>query len=213
MLLKCEEVLEKLEPINKTNVPQPSSSSQPIQTNLMNTSSKDYNICGVLMDTIMTHYKKPNFNHTLQRTIGPAVAAITNNMEYSYKNTNVNDDQVKESDEGIPHIVQGEIARLDSKFYVELDQLQHLKNKTIHFVCRIDEFDLPCVPPISIKVPLDYPDTPPTCFIDKDEYSSTKFFQDTYRIFNMNLERLPNSYTITTLLDRWELSIREALSL
>lgn len=159
------------------------------------------NVCAPLLETIQANYKKPNFNHTLQRTIGPAVAAITNNSyEYSYKRT---PDENLSAEEEIPHTVQGEIAKLDAKFYIELDPLQHPQSKTIHMICKIDDVDLPCVPPIAIKVPMDYPSLPPRCYIDKQEYNSSKFLQDIYRIFNNNLEKLPNLYSITTLLDRW----------
>lgn len=178
------------------------------KTNLVSTSTPiktftvgpNVNVCAPLMEAIQNNYRKPNFNHTLQRTIGPAVAAITNNsLEHAYKRT------AEETlpEEEIPHTVQGEVAKLDSKFFIELDPLQHPQSKTIHMICKIDDVDLPCVPPISIKVPMDYPNLPPRCYINKQEYSSSKFLQDIYRIFNSNLEKLSNLYSITTLLDRW----------
>ena len=209
LLIKCEEVLERMDLFNKGNMVQP----QPIQTSLINTNSKDFNICGTLLETVQSNFKKPNFNHTLQRTIGPAIAAITNNKYPIFKKSIDENQSLEEEEENvIPHTVQGEIARLDNKFYIELDPLQHSQSKTIHLICKIDDFDLPCVPPILIKVPLDYPNLPPRCFINQDKYSSSKFFQDIYRIFTNNLERLSNLYSITTLLDRWELGIREALN-
>lgn len=193
MLLKCETVLEKMD--FKTNLV----STNTIPTKTFTVGS-NVNVCAPLLEAIQSNYRKPNFNHTLQRTIGPAVAAITNNSyEHAYKRTA--EESVPE--EEIPHTVQGEIAKLDSKFYIELDPLQHPQSKTIHLICKIDDVDLPCVPPISIKVPMDYPNLPPRCYIDKQEYSSSKFLQDIYRIFNNNLEKLSNLYSITTLLDRW----------
>lgn len=208
VLLKCENALEKLDFSSKMGA---MNQTQSIQTTLINTNAKDFNACASLMETIQSNYKKPNFNHTLQRTISQAVAAITNNgYKYpAYKKSSSNECL---PDEDIPHTVQGEIAKLDNKFFVELDPLQHPQSKTIHLICKIDDLDLPCVPPISIKVPVDYPSSAPRCYIDKMAYGSSKFFQDIHRIFNNNLEKLPNLYSITTLLDRWELSIREALN-
>lgn len=175
------------------------------------TLGSNVNVCAPLMEAIQINYRKPNFNHTLQRTIGPAVAAITNNnsYEHSYKRTI---DEGQPEEEEIPHTVQGEVAKLDPKFYIELDPLQHPQSKTIHMICKIDDVDLPCVPPISIKVPMDYPSLPPRCYIDKQEYSSSKFLHDIYRIFNNNLEKLPNLYSITTLLDRWVWEVRLLLT-
>ena len=188
LLLRCEAVLEKMD--FKAN----------LTTTATTTTTTKPQICAPLLEVIQANYKKPNFNHTLQRTFGPAVAAVTNNSyEYSYKRTP--DESLPE--EEIPHTVQGEIARLDSKFYVELDPLHHPQSKTILMICKIDDVDLPCVPPISIKVPMDYPSQPPRCYIDKQDYSSSKFLQEIYRIFTNNLEKLPNIYSITTLLDRW----------
>ena len=37
----------------------------------------------------------------------------------------------------IPDILQGEIARLDRRFRVKLDPLQHAGSKDIHLVCRL----------------------------------------------------------------------------
>lgn len=48
-------------------------------------------------------------------------------------------EEVKE-DEDIPHILQGEIARLGSRFRVNLDPTQHSKSKDVHLVCKIGKY-------------------------------------------------------------------------
>ena len=37
----------------------------------------------------------------------------------------------------LPDILQGEIARLDRRFKVKLDPIQHAGSKDIHLVCRL----------------------------------------------------------------------------
>lgn len=53
----------------------------------------------------------------------------------------------------IPHVLQGEIARLDQKFKVSLDQSSQIGTKIIKLVCYLDDKHLPCVPPVSIVIP------------------------------------------------------------
>ena len=43
----------------------------------------------------------------------------------------------EEEEEEIPHILQGEIARLGSRFRVSLDPTQHSSSKDVHLVCKI----------------------------------------------------------------------------
>lgn len=92
-------------------------------------------VCQPLLDAITAHMKKPLFNHTLQRTFGPAVAALTNN---AYKNSSPPSLKRKYEEESeVPEVLQGEIARLDARFKVQLDPLQHFGSKTIHLICRL----------------------------------------------------------------------------
>lgn len=228
-MLKCEDVLENMNLFGKSNVPsttmipnipaQPSTSStsSTVQTTIPSSIPKDYDYCAPLRETILALYKKPNFNHTLQRTFAPAVAAMENNCyEYlhaeNYSSSDLFQDDLDFEEGQIPNIVQGEIAKLDSKFIVELDELQHNQSIVIHLICKINDPDLPCVPQISIKIPADYPNAPPRCLLNQNDYNSTAFLKNVYKIFNGNLERLPTKFSLTTLLDRFELSIREALS-
>lgn len=123
----------------------------------------------------------------------------------------------------ISEIIQGEIARLDQRFKVELDPLQHQGSKTIHLICRLgklieltfeqvfnnnfyflkDDRDLPYVPPLSVKVPQSYPSKPPQCQTDDDEYNASPILAEIRRSFDCNLSKLPCTYSISTLLNRW----------
>lgn len=53
----------------------------------------------------------------------------------------------------IPHVLQGEIARLDQKFKVSLDPSAQNHTNTIKLICCLDDKRLPCVPPISVSIP------------------------------------------------------------
>ena len=42
-----------------------------------------------------------------------------------------------EDKEGVPDLLQGEVARLPHRFKVERDFLYHPKSKTIHLICKL----------------------------------------------------------------------------
>lgn len=56
----------------------------------------------------------------------------------------------------MPHLLQGEIARLDQKFKINYDETSHPSGKTITLLCSIDDTYLPCVPPIFVEIPGNY---------------------------------------------------------
>lgn len=63
------------------------------------------------------------------------------------------DDNNSTNNTEIPHILQGEIARLDQKFKISLDPSSQSGTKVIKLVGFLDDKHLPCVPPISIVIP------------------------------------------------------------
>lgn len=101
----------------------------------------------------------------------------------------------------IPNILQGEVARLDVKFLVNLDPSFCSNNGTVHLICKLGEFgshddalsetafsssrnvvsclspsddkNLPSVPPLQLSVPADYPDQSPHWADDGDLYGET----------------------------------------
>ncbi|GFY48395.1 mediator of RNA polymerase II transcription subunit 15 [Trichonephila inaurata madagascariensis] len=70
--------------------------------------------------------------------------------------------------------------------------------------------NLPCVPSISITVPENYPEKPPQCYTTKDEYESTSILQNIQQVLSTRLSTMPQKYSITSLLDTWEMSVRQA---
>jgi len=206
-LEKCEQFLEKMDFKIKTET-SVAPTAGPVPTHPV---PKLQDVCQPLLDAITAHIKKPLINHTLQRTFGPALTALTNN---AYKQSSPPSLKRKyEDDYDVSEVLQGEIARLDPRFKVQLDPLQHMGSKTIHLICKLDDKDLPCVPPIAIRVPDSYPEKPPQCSTDALEYSASVFFQDIQKKFDSNVDKLPQSFSVTTLLNSWELSVRQAVSL
>lgn len=204
-LLKCEQVLEKMELKCKP-------SEGMLQPNLMAPGlikPQEQNICQPLLDAIANHIRSPLINHTLQRTFGPVVAALcgpsTRVVSPPPKRRRIEEDSCEISD-----VLQGEIARLDQRFKVQLDPMQHNGSRTVHLICQLDDKNLPCVPPISITVPENYPDRPPKCDINEDEYDSTEFLKRIKKVFSSHVDSMPERTSVSSFLDTWEMSVRQA---
>jgi mediator of RNA polymerase II transcription subunit 15 len=212
-LLKCEQVLEKMDfnkIHSKAQVQEQLAPVAQMPTPSAITKMQEHNLGQPLVDAILNNMKKPFFNHTLHRTFGPAVAALTNT---TYRIPSPPPKRRKlEPNPEIPEVLQGEIARLDQRFKVQLDPLHRMGSQTIQLICRLDDKDLPCVPPITIKVSGSYPNKPPQCYTDEDEYGASDFLRDIHKTFARNMGKLPNIYCVTSLLTTWEMSVRQACS-
>uniref|UniRef100_T1J6D6 Mediator of RNA polymerase II transcription subunit 15 n=1 Tax=Strigamia maritima TaxID=126957 RepID=T1J6D6_STRMM len=203
-LLKCEQVLEKLDFKNK-----PSDASIGIPL-FPPGHTKEQSICLPLLEAITAHIKSPMLNHTLQRTFGPAMASLHGPpikcpSPPAYKKRKTDDDA-----NDIPDALQGEIARLDQRFKVSLDPIQHGGSRTVHLICQLDDKNLPCVPPITITVPENYPQQTPQCDTSSEEYDSTPFLQAVQVALSARIMKMPEKFSVTSLLDTWEMSVRQA---
>ncbi|CAG2113239.1 unnamed protein product [Medioppia subpectinata] len=58
---------------------------------------------------------------------------------------------------------------------------------------------------------LHYQNTIKTIFL-RIRLSASGFFQDIQKKFDLNVDKLPQSFSVTTLLNSWELSVRQAVS-
>lgn len=116
-----------------------------------------------------------------------------------------------ESSNEIPHLVQGEIARMDQKFKINLDPTAQT-GKTIKLICCLDDKHLPCVPPISVTLPEDYPSSSPLCNIIEFDYGSTPFLMTVQKALKARVSKLPRLYSLSHLLDTWAMSVRQACS-
>lgn len=117
---------------------------------------------------------------------------------------------VEEVKHDVPEVLQGEIARLDQRFKVSLDNTQQSGSKAIHLICWLDDKYLPCVPPISVIVPEDYPKHPPRCILSQHEYLATDFLMTIYKALGLRIRKLPIKFSLSQLLDTWEMSVRQA---
>lgn len=118
--------------------------------------------------------------------------------------------KVEEPTSDIPDVLQGEIARLDQRFKVSLDQNQQPGSKTIQLTCWLDDKHLPCVPPVSLSVPEDYPKTSPSCHMASHEYNATQFLSAVQTALLARIKKLPKHFSVSQLLDTWEMSVRQA---
>ncbi|XP_059977726.1 mediator of RNA polymerase II transcription subunit 15 isoform X3 [Lagenorhynchus albirostris] len=146
-LQKCEIALEKLK--NDMAVPTPPPPPVP--------PTKQQYLCQPLLDAVLANIRSPVFNHSLYRTFVPAMTAIhgppiTAPVVCTRKRRFEEDER-----QSIPNVLQGEVARLDPKFLVNLDPSHCSNNGTVHLICKLDDKDLPSVPPLELSVPADYP--------------------------------------------------------
>lgn len=117
---------------------------------------------------------------------------------------------VDEGKNDVPEVLQGEIARLDQRFKVSLDSAQQYGSKSVRLICWLDDKYLPCVPPISISIPDDYPKHPPRCILSQHEYKATDFLMAVHKALSLRIRKLPSRFTLSQLLDTWEMSVRQA---
>lgn len=229
-LLRCEQLLEKLEPkadggqIPSTGILSSASASavaqrsagQPPSVGHRTERVYDQNICQPLLDAVRANLKKPYFNHTLQRTFAPAVATICRGayelgdlkerkLDRSgfVQADRLNEKADRPDEQLIPHVVQGELAKLERKFRISLDPLQYEGSRTWTLLCHLESKELPCVPPIQIKLFANYPDMAPLCALDAGQYQSSGFLRRLHTLFTVTLDRLPVLHSFSAILDRW----------
>ncbi|XP_052230718.1 mediator of RNA polymerase II transcription subunit 15-like [Dreissena polymorpha] len=195
-LMKCEQALERMTKFTSTPVVQP----PPVMPQV--------HMCQPLLDSVGALITSSTFNHTLQKTFGPAMSAIFGNpIRVPSPPPKRRCVEVKSS---IPDILQGELARLDPRFNVKLDPMQHAGSHDIHLVCRLDDDNLPGVPPILITVPNDYPSNSPECSMVRKDYEGSPFLLSIQRSLVSHLVDLPSIFNFTSLLNMWEMSVRKA---
>ncbi|XP_057601404.1 mediator of RNA polymerase II transcription subunit 15 isoform X7 [Hippopotamus amphibius kiboko] len=199
-LQKCEIALEKLK--NDMAVPTPPPPPVP--------PTKQQYLCQPLLDAVLANIRSPVFNHSLYRTFVPAVTAIhgppvTAPAVCARKRRFEEDDR-----QTIPNVLQGEVARLDPKFLVNLDPSHCSNNGTVHLICKLDDKDLPSVPPLELSVPADYPAQSPLWIDRQWQYDANPFLQSVRRCMTSRLLQLPDKHSVTALLNTWAQSIHQA---
>ncbi|XP_036923383.1 mediator of RNA polymerase II transcription subunit 15 isoform X7 [Sturnira hondurensis] len=206
-LQKCEIALEKLK--NDMAVPTPPPPPVP--------PTKQQYLCQPLLDAVLANIRSPVFNHSLYRTFMPAMTAIhgppaTVPVVCARKRKFEEDER-----QSIPNVLQGEVARLDPKFLVNLDPSHCSNNGTVHLICNLltascvaDDKDLPNVPPLELSVPADYPAQSPLWIDRQWQYDANPFLQSVHRFMTSRLLQLPDKHSVTALLNTWAQSIHQA---
>lgn len=183
-------------------------------------SMRETSLNNPLVEAVSTNLQSSLGNHTLQRTFRPCLEALIGpdikNLPTPAKQPRLAvEESMGSSSSGsqeIPHILQGEIARLDQKFKVSLDQCAVGGTKTIKLICWLDDKHLPCVPPVAVTIPEDYPFTSPSCTLIEQEYNATPFLIQVQKSFLARIGKLPEIFSLSHLLDAWEMSVRQACS-
>jgi mediator of RNA polymerase II transcription subunit 15 len=164
-----------------------------------------------LYDAIQSNLQNPLANHTVQRSFKPSLEAWfgpdVKNLPPA-KKRRLSEDQVVPNAGEIPHALQGEIARLDAKFKISLDQTSHSTGaKNIKLICSLDDALLPCVPPINITIPEEYPFASPHCNVMEH---STPSLMQVEKALKARISKLPELFSLTHILETWTLAIRQA---
>ena len=164
-----------------------------------------------LYDAISNNLQNPLANHTIQRTFKPSLEAWfgpdIKNLPPA-KKRRISEEQVVPNINEIPHVLQGEIARLDSKFKITLDPTAHpMGSKSIKLICSLDDKFLPCVPPINVTIPEGYPMSSPQCSIMEH---NTAFLISVEKALKARISKLPERFSLTHILETWTLAIRQA---
>ncbi|KAG5675912.1 hypothetical protein PVAND_005771 [Polypedilum vanderplanki] len=170
-----------------------------------------------LYDAIVNNLQTPLGNHMLHRTFKPSLEAWfgpdIKNLPPSRKRRLSDDQVVPVMHNEISHILQREIARLDSKFKINIDQTAHsTTSKMVALICCLDDKQLPPVPPIHIIIPEEYPSVSPQCNIIDHEFDDTPFLIKVKRALRARVSKLPATHSLTHILETWCLAIRAACS-
>ncbi|KPI98526.1 Mediator of RNA polymerase II transcription subunit 15 [Papilio xuthus] len=202
-LIKCEVVLEKLDFKRSETV---CVILPPAGT------GKHEQIFNPLLEVINNCLLSPVSNHTLKRTFGHTLDALNGpeikNLPPPHKMPKVEEPTME-----IPDVLQGEIARLDSRFKVSLETMQLSGGSgAIALVAQLDDVRLPCVPAVHVAVPRDYPAHAPSRLRPRAPRPDAHraFLAQVDRNMDARCARLPKSCSVGQLLDAWEMSVRQA---
>ncbi|XP_028027750.1 mediator of RNA polymerase II transcription subunit 15 [Bombyx mandarina] len=197
-LIKCEVVLEKLD----------FKRSEGVVVGLPGSGKEQ--IVNPLLEVVNNCLQSPLANHTLKRTFGSTLDALNGpeikNVPPPYKAPKMAEPEME-----IPDVLQGEIARLDSRFKVSLESLQ-LGGGGLWLVAQLDDARLPCACSVHVSVPRDYPAAPPALLRrpPRARAAHSAFLHRVERAMDARCARLPKSCSVGQLLDAWEMSVRQA---
>jgi len=212
-LLKCEQALERLDLQSKSgSVPSVPTPTTAPGTTTVSGKPTEQHLCQPLLDAVAQHIHNPTVNHTLQRTFGPAIINLngTDIVSYSRPAKRQKTEETEDKISILTNVLQGEVARLDRRFHAKYDPLHKKGSNCIGIICTMNDKNLPSVPPLHVEVPEDYPTTSPVCRTADSAYDATEFLRKVKSVLESQVEHMPNTYSLTALLDVWEMSVRKA---
>ena len=133
-------------------------------------------MCQALLDVVSGNIKKPNINHTLNRTFKPVMDKLrpepcaAPRREKSYAPL---PPCPARNPKEIPSILQGEVAALNKKFRAQLNNSYLNASGDIHIIVQINDPALPPVRPLKVTIPVGYPKIPP--IIEGENEQMTQF--------------------------------------
>jgi len=218
---------------------QPKPSSFPTIARPPSVPLKDQILGQSLVDAVTESLKRPHgsgsssgggrcssssINHALSKTFGPAVESLLGPLASAPKpplakkikmDEEASFEMRQKSKDGgggasnVPRALQGEIARLPSRFRVKRDPASHSASNDLRLLCVLDDLRLPAVPAISVTVPLDYPATSPAWDTDASRrLETTPFLKEAKKNFSDRLMKMSDLHSLSSLLDTWEMSVR-----
>jgi len=215
-LLKCEAVLEKMDfKISESGSVAPPSVTSVPSLGVAVPTTKDHPPAATplhpFLETIANQARSPYINHTLQRTFAPAVNALIG-CDIPRPADDIVDftgADYSDADE-LMVILEMEIANMDPRFKVDLDQLHLIGSLDLQLVCKLEDPCLPSVPPLQITVPQDYPRTAPLCPPQQHLYDVSEFTRDILQGLLDRLRHMPQRYSVSQILNCWEMAVRHA---
>ncbi|XP_064121852.1 mediator of RNA polymerase II transcription subunit 15-like isoform X2 [Macrobrachium nipponense] len=197
-LKKCEDVLKRLEIKEEDGTAAPPSMENRIAS---------------LVDAVNNAFKHSWGSHTVHRTFSPALSVLlgpTYSLNPTKKFKRTNPLQPPPETPNISDIVQGEVARLNTRFRVNLDCQQPPGSDDLTLICQLDDPNLPCVPPITLTIPSAYPMKTPRCDLLPVDYETTDFLKNIRESMLVRLKNMPPHCSLTMMLHSWEMSVRQA---
>ncbi|PIK37055.1 putative mediator of RNA polymerase II transcription subunit 15 isoform X3 [Apostichopus japonicus] len=161
-----------------------------------------------LLNAITEQINSPHLNHNLQKAFSPALNKLHGTPSSFTAPILKKPPTDSSSSQGVPDVVQGEVARLPPKFRVALDPGHLPDSDSVHLLCKLEDEYLPSVPPVCVVIPEKYPSVNPQYNVNAF-YCQTPFHQLVHKMLLTQLTHMPDLYTFTQLMDAWEMSVRK----
>ncbi len=155
-------------------------------------------------------------NHALQRCFGAPLEAVCGSemaLPPLVKGRKRKLDEDDELEDAIC-VLRREIAQLQAHFKVDIQaDSKSRPRQPRQLLCWLEADTLPSVPPITVKIPSDYPERPPVCDAQlAEDYHTTPFLKSVQAALSSRLGKMPPRFTLSQLLNAWEMSVRSACS-